>query len=91
MYSVPNTEITALQNLYMKTCRLTHAYVLVNKIASNSLCKHPNNGVVFFIKGESKLTKGVPVAFEVIIMAYHSDLNAVHMPRNTEEATTNFG
>ena len=64
----------------------------VDKITGNSICKHPNSGGAFFIRGESKLTKGVPLTSEVIIMGHHSDPNAVeHMSSHTEPATKKLG
>ena len=43
------------------------------------------------IRGESKLTKGIPLTFEVIIMGHHSGPNVVeHMSFHTEPVTEKF-
>jgi hypothetical protein len=42
---LPNTEITALQKVYIvsRQVGLAHSQVLINKIIGNSICKHANS------------------------------------------------
>ena len=70
--SGPNIGTMILHNLTFTLGMWTHSCV-INKIINNSTWKHQNSRSSFLVRGEANLTKGVPFAFDVIIMVYHSN------------------
>jgi hypothetical protein len=73
--TLPNTHFLAKYVCRLKACGIAYAYILIDKITSNSICKHENRFRAFLVWSEDNLNDGNHLVFEVRIMVPHDIKN----------------